>query len=76
MIMQPSGYTNDSLNSYLVRKIFFKILQAGKIPEHVAFIMDGNRRYSKFHEVPIAPRLNDISPVGNMSSIYTTDTNE
>ncbi|XP_042484720.1 dehydrodolichyl diphosphate synthase 6-like [Macadamia integrifolia] len=29
------------------RKFFFRILSVGPIPTHVAFIMDGNRRYAK-----------------------------
>ncbi|XP_065566453.1 dehydrodolichyl diphosphate synthase complex subunit DHDDS-like [Artemia franciscana] len=29
------------------QKLCIKILQCGKIPEHVAFILDGNRRYAK-----------------------------
>ncbi|KAK7853459.1 dehydrodolichyl diphosphate synthase 6 [Quercus suber] len=34
------------LGSFL-RKCIFKILSVGPIPNHIAFIMDGNRRYAK-----------------------------
>lgn len=40
----------NSIKSYLgnfVRKCLFGILSVGAIPNHIAFIMDGNRRYSK-----------------------------
>ncbi|KAI6671599.1 hypothetical protein NL676_006484 [Syzygium grande] len=30
-----------------LRKCLFRALSAGPIPSHVAFIMDGNRRYAK-----------------------------
>jgi len=29
------------------KKIFLNILKQGRIPKHLAFIMDGNRRYAK-----------------------------
>ena len=28
-------------------KLAIKVLRTGHIPEHIAFIMDGNRRYAK-----------------------------
>jgi ditrans,polycis-polyprenyl diphosphate synthase len=31
----------------LIRKFIFSIVSAGPIPDHIAFIMDGNRRYAK-----------------------------
>ncbi|XP_031287221.1 dehydrodolichyl diphosphate synthase 6-like [Pistacia vera] len=36
----------DSLVSFL-RKFIFRILSMGPLPNHIAFIMDGNRRYAK-----------------------------
>lgn len=35
-----------SFGSFL-RKWIFRILSAGQIPDHIAFVMDGNRRYAK-----------------------------
>ncbi|PON50011.1 Decaprenyl diphosphate synthase-like [Parasponia andersonii] len=32
-----------------LRKCLFKVVSVGPIPDHVAFIMDGNRRYAKKH---------------------------
>ncbi|XP_073526042.1 uncharacterized protein [Phyllobates terribilis] len=34
-----------------MRNCFFYVLSAGPIPDHIAFIMDGNRRYAKKHNV-------------------------
>ncbi|GMH25769.1 hypothetical protein Nepgr_027612 [Nepenthes gracilis] len=34
-----------------VRKCIFSILSVGPIPNHIAFIMDGNRRYAKKHNL-------------------------
>ncbi|KAG0656577.1 ditrans,polycis-polyprenyl diphosphate synthase [Maudiozyma exigua] len=36
-----------------LQDIFIKILRAGPIPEHVSFIMDGNRRYAKSNNLPL-----------------------
>lgn len=30
-----------------MRRFFFRVMSTGEIPNHIAFIMDGNRRYSK-----------------------------
>ncbi|XP_010443847.1 PREDICTED: dehydrodolichyl diphosphate synthase 8-like [Camelina sativa] len=35
----------------LMRKFIFKVLCAGPIPNHVSFIMDGNRRFAKKHNL-------------------------
>jgi ditrans,polycis-polyprenyl diphosphate synthase len=35
----------ESLNC--IEKIICKILKAGAVPNHIGFIMDGNRRYAK-----------------------------
>ncbi|KAH3899724.1 ditrans,polycis-polyprenyl diphosphate synthase SCDLUD_004010 [Saccharomycodes ludwigii] len=39
---------------YYVQNFFINILKVGKIPTHVSFIMDGNRRYAKKLRLPIA----------------------
>ncbi|XP_047324970.1 dehydrodolichyl diphosphate synthase 6-like [Impatiens glandulifera] len=36
---------------YIMRSLIFRILSVGPIPNHIAFIMDGNRRYSKKHNL-------------------------
>ncbi|KAJ4813737.1 Alkyl transferase [Rhynchospora pubera] len=35
--------------SFVMRKCLFSILSIGPVPIHIAFIMDGNRRYAKRH---------------------------
>ncbi|GAB2282261.1 Dehydrodolichyl diphosphate synthase cpt3 [Dionaea muscipula] len=35
----------------VLRKCLFSILVVGPIPNHIAFVMDGNRRYSKKHNL-------------------------
>ncbi|XP_047327827.1 dehydrodolichyl diphosphate synthase CPT3-like [Impatiens glandulifera] len=37
--------------SALARKCVFHILSVGPLPNHIAFIMDGNRRYAKKHNL-------------------------
>lgn len=39
-----SWIRNNTSNWFL--RLAIKILKAGNIPKHVAFIMDGNRRYA------------------------------
>ena len=36
-----------------LQDVFINILKAGPIPEHVSFIMDGNRRYAKSNNLPL-----------------------
>lgn len=44
---------NTWFNSIIQRIIIFALL-AGPIPNHVAFIMDGNRRFARRHNEPVA----------------------
>jgi ditrans,polycis-polyprenyl diphosphate synthase len=37
----------------LVRRCILAILAAGPVPRHVAFVMDGNRRYARMHRIPV-----------------------
>ncbi|KAJ1700345.1 hypothetical protein LUZ63_000124 [Rhynchospora breviuscula] len=43
-ISKITGYV-----SFTMRKFLFSVLSIGPIPAHVAFIMDGNRRFAKRH---------------------------
>jgi ditrans,polycis-polyprenyl diphosphate synthase len=36
----------------LVKRAVLAVLAAGPVPGHVAFVMDGNRRYAREHGVP------------------------
>ncbi|KFK27579.1 hypothetical protein AALP_AA8G402200 [Arabis alpina] len=35
----------------LMRRFIFRVLRAGPIPNHISFIMDGNRRFAKKHNL-------------------------
>jgi ditrans,polycis-polyprenyl diphosphate synthase len=36
----------------LVKRAVLAVLAAGPVPGHVAFVMDGNRRYARQHGLP------------------------
>ncbi|XP_047265810.1 dehydrodolichyl diphosphate synthase CPT3 [Capsicum annuum] len=40
------GHLFENISSF-VRQCIFSVLNVGPVPSHIAFIMDGNRRYSK-----------------------------
>lgn len=40
------GWVHDTVSAQ-VQNAFLKILSSGPIPQHVAFVMDGNRRYAR-----------------------------
>uniref|UniRef100_A0A5B7BHP9 Alkyl transferase n=1 Tax=Davidia involucrata TaxID=16924 RepID=A0A5B7BHP9_DAVIN len=47
--MEKSGGSSSVVENIgsLMRKCIYSVLSVGPIPNHIAFIMDGNRRYSK-----------------------------
>lgn len=49
-----SKYKQSALNSPFITDALINTLQVGVIPDHIAFIMDGNRRYSRLHGIPVA----------------------
>ncbi|OWM66502.1 dehydrodolichyl diphosphate synthase 6-like [Punica granatum] len=38
---------------FLLKSILFNVLSVGPVPNHIAFIMDGNRRYAKKRNLPV-----------------------
>ena len=44
-----SWIRESSLNC--IQKLALNVLKAGKVPKHVAIIMDGNRRYANKNKV-------------------------
>ncbi|KAJ8556009.1 hypothetical protein K7X08_022767 [Anisodus acutangulus] len=45
-ISKQGGRLFENISSF-VRQCIFSVLSVGPVPSHIAFIMDGNRRYSK-----------------------------
>lgn len=41
----------EKLQPTLLQRLIIRILQAGDIPNHIAFIMDGNRRYARANKL-------------------------
>jgi ditrans,polycis-polyprenyl diphosphate synthase len=37
----------------VIRKALLKVLAAGPVPKHVAFVMDGNRRYARSRHLAV-----------------------
>ncbi|KAF6148398.1 hypothetical protein GIB67_036613, partial [Kingdonia uniflora] len=42
----PNCFKAETLLS-IMRKFVFSVLSVGPIPNHIAFILDGNRRYAR-----------------------------
>lgn len=42
-----------SLIEGILQEIMANILKTGPIPNHIAFVMDGNRRFAKHHNLPL-----------------------
>jgi undecaprenyl pyrophosphate synthase len=54
-----------------LQKIVGKIITNGVIPKHVAFIMDGNRRYAKNNKIAkIGGHRNGFDKLAEVSFIY------
>ncbi|KAK3206023.1 hypothetical protein Dsin_020069 [Dipteronia sinensis] len=41
-----------SLGTFM-RKCMFRVLSVGAIPNHIAFILDGNKRFARKHNLPL-----------------------
>jgi undecaprenyl pyrophosphate synthase len=51
-----NNYTSriQAAASAKAQSVLLTVLSAGPIPKHVAFIMDGNRRYARMHNKQVA----------------------
>lgn len=50
---QEEGEFDQIFNALmsLMRRFIFRVLRVGPIPNHISFIMDGNRRFAKKHNI-------------------------
>jgi len=48
----PSDLRDDTRTRF--QKFATSVIKAGEIPKHIAFIMDGNRRFSKKNGISMA----------------------
>ncbi|VVB16737.1 unnamed protein product [Arabis nemorensis] len=50
---QEEGEFSQIFNALmgLMRRFIFRVLRVGPIPNHISFIMDGNRRFAKKHNI-------------------------
>lgn len=46
---KPDGFLPRFLGglNHTLRKLLFRVISSGPVPQHIAFIMDGNRRFAK-----------------------------
>ncbi|KAF7176983.1 hypothetical protein CNMCM7691_004408 [Aspergillus felis] len=51
--MYIESMMKKALNSNWTRDLLMNIARQGPIPQHIAFIMDGNRRFARAHGMPI-----------------------
>ena len=55
-----------------VRELLISAIQQGAVPEHVAFVMDGNRRFAKSHRIETVEGHNLGFEALARVSIYST----
>ena len=53
IIVLVSGFPLFAYLKEFLHEFIISVLQMGPIPKHVAFIMDGNRRYAKNRKVAL-----------------------
>ncbi|KAK2643321.1 hypothetical protein Ddye_025084 [Dipteronia dyeriana] len=55
MEAQIGGGANQLFRSpcTFMKKCMFRVLSVGAIPNHIAFILNGNRRFARKHNLPI-----------------------
>ncbi|GIJ99383.1 ditrans,polycis-polyprenyl diphosphate synthase [Aspergillus viridinutans] len=51
--MYMESLMTKALNSNWTRDLLMNIARQGPIPQHIAFMMDGNRRFARAHSMPI-----------------------
>ena len=45
------SWVKESENPSWIRRLCTKVVTSGPVPKHVAFIMDGNRRFAKKNSI-------------------------
>lgn len=58
-----------SLATTPARRLLLALLSLGPVPRHIAFIMDGNRRWASEQRVPLPVRAGHISGFGALKTV-------
>ncbi|KAF7170380.1 hypothetical protein CNMCM6106_005109 [Aspergillus hiratsukae] len=71
--MYIASMMNKALNWNRTRDLLMNIARQGPIPEHIALIMDGNRRFARTHDMPIEQghRLGAAAMTKVLEACYT-----